>query len=70
MECKNQSLYYFNKTCVNLNEYCGIAKLVGHNETHCLNSSDTTDSRFKEADGAVGRITASEDYFRWGTNAP
>ncbi|XP_050738514.1 sodium- and chloride-dependent glycine transporter 2-like [Eriocheir sinensis] len=64
MECKNQSLYYFNNSCVGVAEYCGLVKLSTFNETHCLNSSDTTESAIKSADGAVGKITASEDYFR------
>lgn len=63
-ECKNQSLYYFNNSCVGVQEYCSLAKLGAFNETHCINSSDTTASAIKSADGAIEKITASEDYFR------
>ena len=60
MACRNESLYYYNKTCVDVTEYCGLAKFSVFNETHCLNS--TGDPNI--ADGVLEKITASEDYFK------
>ncbi|XP_045613424.1 sodium- and chloride-dependent glycine transporter 2 [Procambarus clarkii] len=60
--CRNQSLYYYNKSCVSVQEYCSVAKLDALNETHCKSPNNDTGSTL--ADGAVTRISASEDYFR------
>lgn len=60
MECRNQSLYYYNKTCVDVEEYCGLANFKIFNNTYCVNSTGSA----VPAEGVIEKITASEDYFK------
>ena len=60
MECKNQTLYYYNKTCVDIDKYCGLAQQTVFNETHCLNATGDPNN----AEGVLDKITASEDYYK------
>lgn len=57
--CRNQSMYYYNSTCVSSEVYCKAAGLKALNATHCQSAAS-----MKLAEGAVSRISASEDYFR------
>ncbi|XP_063599881.1 sodium- and chloride-dependent glycine transporter 2-like [Penaeus indicus] len=59
--CRNQSLFYYNKTCIDISSYCGVGNLTMHNETYCENP---VTGDIKKAEGAVPRISASEDYFK------
>ncbi|XP_069938447.1 sodium- and chloride-dependent glycine transporter 1-like isoform X1 [Cherax quadricarinatus] len=60
--CKNNSLYYYNRTCLDTHEYCSLASLSDYNDTHCY--SPENHDVIREADGAVYRMSASEDFFR------
>ncbi|XP_071516724.1 sodium- and chloride-dependent betaine transporter-like [Panulirus ornatus] len=60
--CTNQSLHYYNKTCLSTLEYCGLAHLVSYNQTHCYNPSEP--NNIKAVEDAVRRIYASEDFFK------
>lgn len=60
--CRNQSLFYYNKTCVDIQQYCGIVNHLDYNETYCQDPSNS--SVVVEADGIVPKISASEDYFK------
>lgn len=59
--CRNQSLFYYNKNCIDIDSYCGIGNLTSYNETYC---EDLLTGDIKKAEGAVPRISASEDYFK------
>lgn len=58
--CKNQSLYYYNTTCLTVQEYCGMAEFGVHNLTHCHHPTDGAVA----ADGILSKVTPSEDYFK------
>ena len=60
--CKNMSMFYYNQSCVEPDAYCGLVSLMNFNDSHCYdpNENDT----LVVADGAVRRITPSEDYYR------
>ncbi|XP_045130389.1 sodium- and chloride-dependent glycine transporter 2-like [Portunus trituberculatus] len=60
MECRNASQYYYNKTCVDIDEYCGLAQQTVFNATHCLNSTGDA----KDAESVLDKISASEDYYK------
>ncbi|XP_071526972.1 sodium- and chloride-dependent glycine transporter 2-like [Panulirus ornatus] len=60
--CRNQSLYYYNRTCLSPDDYCGLANLTSYNETHCYNPSEPNVT--KAAVGSVYRFYSSEDFFR------
>ncbi|KAG7160256.1 Sodium- and chloride-dependent glycine transporter 2-like 4 [Homarus americanus] len=61
--CKNQSLYYYNKTCVSVSDYCHVAGLVEHNQTHCQDPLNTT-TTILSANSAIRKISAAEDYLQ------
>ncbi|XP_063875979.1 sodium- and chloride-dependent glycine transporter 1-like isoform X7 [Scylla paramamosain] len=59
--CRNQSLFFFNHSCLSLEDYCGLEDLLPFNETHCQNSANTSLTPIEKV---VTRISASEDFFR------
>ncbi|ROT69479.1 putative sodium- and chloride-dependent glycine transporter 1-like isoform X3 [Penaeus vannamei] len=59
--CRNQSLLYYNKSCISIDSYCSIGNLSSYNETYC---EDLITGEIKKAEGSVPRISASEDYFK------
>ncbi|XP_063607516.1 sodium- and chloride-dependent glycine transporter 2-like [Penaeus indicus] len=61
--CRNESLFFYNKTCITVDEYCGLRGLGAHNATHCF---DPRNESFgvSEAEGSIPRISPTEDYFR------
>ncbi|KAB7498492.1 Sodium- and chloride-dependent GABA transporter 2 [Armadillidium nasatum] len=61
-ECRNMSLYYYNKTCLTIEDYCSISSLKSLNETHCLGSENDTDVIL--AEDAVFKLSAAEDFYR------
>lgn len=60
--CRNESLYYYNQSCLPLYDYCLLGDLQPLNETHCRDSSNTF---VTSVDKVVTRISASEDFFRY-----
>lgn len=60
LECRNQSLYYYNNTCISAEERCGIIGFDAFNETMCINGTDY----YLAAERAVTRVFPSEDYFK------
>ncbi|XP_042873249.1 sodium- and chloride-dependent glycine transporter 2-like [Penaeus japonicus] len=60
--CRNQSLFYYHKECIDLESYCGIVNMTGFNQTYCAEDAEGT--MMKAAEGAIPRISASEDYFK------
>lgn len=60
MECMNQTMYYYNKTCLPVQEYCALANFSTFNETYCVNTTGSAVA----AEGVIDKITASEDYFQ------
>ncbi|KAK4318106.1 hypothetical protein Pmani_010874 [Petrolisthes manimaculis] len=61
-ECKKQSLYYYNQTCLNVSQYCHQAYLDEYNATHCYNP--LAPSNIKPVETVLPRMTASEDFFK------
>jgi len=59
--CLNQSLFYYDKNCMGIDEYCATANLDGFNDTYCINPNDT--SIIQPASEVHDRIIAAEDYF-------
>lgn len=60
--CKNNSMFFYNNTCLDPSEYCGLVDLTSLNNTHCFNP-DNNDN-VVAADGAVPRVSPSEDYYK------
>ncbi|XP_063875983.1 sodium- and chloride-dependent glycine transporter 2-like [Scylla paramamosain] len=60
--CKNMSMFYYNQTCLEPDAYCGLVNLVSLNASHCYDPNEN--DSLVVADGAVHRITPSEDYYR------
>ncbi|XP_043243346.1 sodium- and chloride-dependent glycine transporter 1-like [Amphibalanus amphitrite] len=52
---------FWNKTCYPISDYCENFKFTLINETHCMNS--TNSSIIKSYDDIGNRISASEDYY-------
>ncbi|XP_071516730.1 sodium- and chloride-dependent glycine transporter 1-like [Panulirus ornatus] len=63
-KCRNESGFFYNKTCVDIDEYCRVVDMIGLNETFC--QDPTNDSVAVAADKVVPRISSSEDYFQNG----
>ncbi|KAL7630471.1 UNVERIFIED_CONTAM: hypothetical protein RMT77_019358 [Armadillidium vulgare] len=61
-DCRNLSLYYYNKTCHTIEEYCSFSNLMSYNSTHCYSGVNTTIAI--EAESTITRISSSEDYYR------
>ncbi|XP_063876130.1 sodium- and chloride-dependent glycine transporter 1-like isoform X2 [Scylla paramamosain] len=59
--CRNQSLFFFNQSCLSLEDYCGLADLIPFNQTHCQNYANTS---LTSAEKVITKISASEDFFR------
>ncbi|XP_066984522.1 sodium- and chloride-dependent glycine transporter 1-like isoform X1 [Macrobrachium rosenbergii] len=59
MLCMNQSLYYYNRTCLSVDDYCQISQLTAHNLTHCNHSDGPV-----LANGLLPKISPSEDFFK------
>lgn len=55
-------MFYYNNTCLGPAEYCGIAGLTSLNNTHCFNPDEN--NSVVTADGAVTRVSPSEDYYK------
>ncbi|CAL4066246.1 unnamed protein product, partial [Meganyctiphanes norvegica] len=63
LACANKSLIYYNKSCLNTQDYCAVSGLEAHNQTYCKTyQGDQND--VISVDRTVQRITATEDYFR------
>ncbi|KAK4318107.1 hypothetical protein Pmani_010875 [Petrolisthes manimaculis] len=60
--CRNQSMLYFNHTCLSVSDYCDVANLTSLNDTHCVNPLDSDE--ITGTDKVLTKITASEDYFK------
>ncbi|XP_068220313.1 sodium- and chloride-dependent glycine transporter 2-like [Palaemon carinicauda] len=60
--CRNQSLYYYNRTCISIDEICNIGNLSAFNDSSCVDPSNS--SIITDAESSVTRLTASEDYFK------
>ncbi|KAK8399192.1 hypothetical protein O3P69_003362 [Scylla paramamosain] len=60
--CKNMSMFCYNQTCLEPDAYCGSVNLVSLNASHCYDPNEN--DSLVVADGAVHRITPSEDYYR------
>nr|XP_045613817.1 sodium- and chloride-dependent glycine transporter 2-like [Procambarus clarkii] len=60
--CRNQSLYYYNRSCLSTQEYCSLSNLTNYNETHCY--SHQVPGEVRAVESVVYRISASEDFFR------
>ncbi|XP_069970505.1 sodium- and chloride-dependent glycine transporter 2 [Penaeus vannamei] len=58
----NISTYFYNNTCLEVEQYCNIAGLTAFNETTCIDPSD--DNISMPAISAVAKVSASEDFFR------
>ncbi|XP_047486282.1 sodium- and chloride-dependent betaine transporter-like isoform X2 [Penaeus chinensis] len=61
--CKNSSLVYYNRTCLSVGDYCGLAGLGGLNETHCHDPANGS-AWVRPVETVLARISASEDYFK------
>ncbi|XP_042873256.1 sodium- and chloride-dependent glycine transporter 1-like [Penaeus japonicus] len=61
--CRNQSLFYYNKSCIAVDAYCGLRGLREYNSTHCFDPRNDAFA-ISEAEGSLPRISPSEDYFR------
>ena len=59
--CREQSLYFYDKQCINATSYCAIANLDALNDTHCYNS---TNDYITHALSSVERIVSTEDFYR------
>ncbi|XP_068220332.1 sodium- and chloride-dependent glycine transporter 2-like [Palaemon carinicauda] len=57
--CKNSSLFFYNKTCVTVDQYCGVADLGAHNLTHCHHPTEGA----LAANSIIAKISPSEDFF-------
>ena len=55
-------MFYYNQTCLEPDEYCGLVNLLSFNDSHCYNPKEK--DSVVTADGAVHRLTPSEDYYR------
>lgn len=60
--CRNDSLYYFNKTCVDVADVCGLKSLSAYNETFCFDPKN--ESHIIGVDKTYEKLSASEDYFK------
>ncbi|KAK3878646.1 hypothetical protein Pcinc_016725 [Petrolisthes cinctipes] len=60
--CRNQSMLYFNHSCLSVSDYCDVANLTSYNDTHCANPLDPNE--ITNTDKVLTKITASEDYFK------
>ncbi|XP_045130253.1 sodium- and chloride-dependent glycine transporter 2-like [Portunus trituberculatus] len=60
--CRNQSLFFFNQSCLSLEDYCSLADLIPFNETHCQNFVNTS---LTSTEKVTTKISASEDFFRY-----
>lgn len=56
--CRNQSLFFYNNSCIDSEEYCDISGYPVFNESHC-----TDGNMSKAADLVATRAIAAEDYF-------
>lgn len=62
--CRNQSLFFYNQSCLTLKDFCGLADLLPLNETHCRNAANTS---LMSTEKVVTKISDSEDFFRYST---
>ncbi|CAL4138729.1 unnamed protein product [Meganyctiphanes norvegica] len=63
-ECRNQSLFFYNNSCVNSAEYCESSGYPMFNVSHCTVIEDSTnESMTKPAESVAKRIIAADDYF-------
>ncbi|KAK8399293.1 hypothetical protein O3P69_003424 [Scylla paramamosain] len=53
--CRNQSLFFFNQSCLSLEDYCGLADLIPFNQTHCQNYANTS---LTSAEKVITKISA------------
>ncbi|XP_045130113.1 sodium- and chloride-dependent glycine transporter 1-like [Portunus trituberculatus] len=60
--CKNMTMFYYNQSCLEPEAYCGLVNLASFNDSHCFDPNDN--DSLVVADGAVRRLTPSEDYYR------
>ncbi|XP_037799618.1 sodium- and chloride-dependent betaine transporter-like [Penaeus monodon] len=61
--CKNSSLVYYNRTCLSVGDYCGLAGLGEFNKTHCHDPANGS-AWVRPVETVLTRISASEDYFK------
>lgn len=61
--CRNESLFFYNKSCITVDEYCGLRGFGVHNASHCFDPKNESFG-VSEAEGIVPRISPTEDYFR------
>lgn len=59
--CGNESLYYYNQSCLPLNDYCGLVDMLPLNKTHCRDGGNTL---ITPVDKVVTKVSPSEDFFR------
>lgn len=59
--CKLENRYYYNQSCLLMDDYCGLAGMLPLNDTHCC---DATKTSVTSVDNVVTRTSASEDFFR------
>ncbi|XP_064112522.1 sodium- and chloride-dependent glycine transporter 2-like [Macrobrachium nipponense] len=57
--CQNNSLFFYNKTCLTADQYCGVANLRAHNLTHCHHPTEGA----LAASSVINKISPSEDFF-------
>ncbi|XP_064111634.1 sodium- and chloride-dependent glycine transporter 1-like isoform X2 [Macrobrachium nipponense] len=60
LNCRNLSLYYYNRTCYSIEEYCKTGGLQGHNLTHCLGFNTS----IIPVNNLLPRVAPSEEYFK------
>lgn len=61
-DCTSKSLFYHNKTCLTIEEYCNIASAQSLNETYCIGGENGTDILLPEE--TVSRMSPAEDFYR------
>ncbi|XP_066984768.1 sodium- and chloride-dependent glycine transporter 1-like [Macrobrachium rosenbergii] len=60
--CRNQSLFYYNKTCISVDDLCSFGNLAPYDEDSCVDPGNS--SYIVNAESTISRISASEDYFK------
>lgn len=58
--CQNQSLQYYNRSCITTDDYCALSNMTSYNETYCTDGGNTT----VLLSATLKTISASEDYFK------
>ena len=59
------SMYYYNKECLPIDEFCAIDGFTKFNETHCEKyDSAMNKTTVEKATKAIQRLSSSEDYYK------